>query len=248
MARNAHSQHRMRVARVVRSRIENGGERLWRMQDFRDLPFAPVAKALSRLARARSIERLSKGIYYRGRLTVFGRSRPNPSDIQRLAEKSRTIHPAGASAAHMLGFTTQSPALVELSTSANSLPRKLIGAQTVVRTRRPSAWIALTVKDAACLEFLRDAGATSELSPQETIRRMLQLLRADKRFDRLAQIAATEPPRVRALIGALGERMRARSHALTALRSTLNPLSRFAFGVFAALPNARAWQAKERET
>ena len=36
-----------RVAAVVRQRIADGGERLWRLEDFRDLPFAAVAQALS---------------------------------------------------------------------------------------------------------------------------------------------------------------------------------------------------------
>jgi predicted transcriptional regulator of viral defense system len=48
----------------VRQRIEKGGERVWRLEDFRDLPFAAVAQALSRLTRAGTLERLSKGIYY----------------------------------------------------------------------------------------------------------------------------------------------------------------------------------------
>src|SRR5208282_950155 len=35
--------------RLVRHRIERGGERLWRFEDFRDLRFSAVAQALSRL-------------------------------------------------------------------------------------------------------------------------------------------------------------------------------------------------------
>src|SRR5438270_13414770 len=39
------------VTRLVRQRVERGGERLWRLEDFRDLPFSAVAQALSRLKR-----------------------------------------------------------------------------------------------------------------------------------------------------------------------------------------------------
>jgi len=35
----------------VRQQIERGGERLWKLEDFRDLPFMAVAQALSRLTR-----------------------------------------------------------------------------------------------------------------------------------------------------------------------------------------------------
>src|SRR5712691_1328328 len=74
-----------RIAGLVRKRIEGAGERLWRLEDFRDLPFTAVAQALSRLTRHGSIERLSKGVYYRTRETTFGKSRPNPVAMQKLA-------------------------------------------------------------------------------------------------------------------------------------------------------------------
>ncbi len=47
---------------LVRQRIEQGGERLWRFEDFRGLTFSAVAQALSRLTRQGAIERLSKGV------------------------------------------------------------------------------------------------------------------------------------------------------------------------------------------
>ena len=48
----------------VRQQIERGGERLWRLDDFRNLPLEAVAQALSRLKRQGRLERLSKGVYY----------------------------------------------------------------------------------------------------------------------------------------------------------------------------------------
>jgi hypothetical protein len=85
-----------RVTGLVRQRIEQGGERLWRLEDFRDLPFAAVAQALSRLARSGVIERLSKGVYYRIRQTAFGKSRPNPTAIQKLAGRRKAVFPSGS--------------------------------------------------------------------------------------------------------------------------------------------------------
>ena len=63
------------VTASIRQRIERSGERLWRLDDFRDFPFTAVAQALSRVARNGVIERLSKGVYYRNRQTVLGKSR-----------------------------------------------------------------------------------------------------------------------------------------------------------------------------
>ena len=110
------------IAGLVRQRIDRSGERLWRLEDFRDLPFAAVAQALSRLTRQGALERLSKGVYYRTRETAFGKSRPNPAAIQKLAVRRKTVFPSGIAAANLLGFTTQSAKQGEVATSALSLP------------------------------------------------------------------------------------------------------------------------------
>ena len=39
------------------------------------------------------IERLSKGVYYRTRETAFGKSRPNPAAIRKLASRRKTVFP-----------------------------------------------------------------------------------------------------------------------------------------------------------
>jgi hypothetical protein len=233
------------VAATVRQRIERGGEQLWRFEDFRDLAFPAVAKALSRLTRTGAIERLSKGVYYRPRHTALGKSRPNPAAISRLASRTKTMFPSGVAAANMLGFTTQNPKRSEMSTSDLSLPRKLVGADAVIHTRRPSAWARLPETDAALLDFLRHMGKSSELSPDETVKRTLKLMAEEGRFDRLLKASGTEPPRVRAILGAIGEQLGKSDKALRSLRESLNPLSRFDFGMLSGLRCARHWQAKE---
>ncbi len=232
------------TSNLVRQRIEDGGERFWRFSDFRDLPFAAVAQSLSRLARAGRLRRLSRGLYYRPRPTVFGESLPNPAALADLAGAKAPVFPAGLAAANLLGFSTQSGAHAEVSTTAASLPRTLIGSATVVHTRRPAAWSRLDREDAALLDFLRQAGRTSELTHEETTERTQALLAAEGRLARLARVAATEPPRVRALLGAFAEAGGAKPALLARLRRFLNPLSRFDFGPFAGLPTAKAWQAR----
>jgi len=195
-----------RVMAVIRRRIEAEGERLWRLEDFADLPFTAVAQALSRLTRDGRLERLSKGVYYSTRQTTFGKSRPNPAAMQKLASRRKSVFPSGISAANLLGFTTQTARKGEVATSALSLPRKLVG-ETIVHTRRPEAWAGLSDTDAALLDFLRRAGRTSELSPEETIRRTISLLSEDGHFRTLRQNCADRAPRVRAMLGAIGQQM-----------------------------------------
>ena len=232
------------VANRIRQRIARGGERLWRYEDFSGAPVSAVAKALSRLAAQGQLERLSKGVYYRPRPTPFGNSLPKPADIRKLAAQRKTVFPAGIVAANLLGFTTQAPRRPEVATSGFRLPRRLLGDDTIVHTRRPDAWTGLREKDAALLDFLRRAGRTSELSPRETVRRTLALFRQRGRFERLFDVAASEPPRVRALLGAIGQELDKKPAMLRPVRDSLNPLSRFEFGLLRGLSHARDWQAK----
>jgi hypothetical protein len=230
---------------LVRRRIGCAGERLWRLEDFGDLPFSAVAQSLSRLTREGTIERLSKGVYYSARQTAFGKSLPSPTAIQELASRRKTVYPAGIAAANLLGFTTQTARRSEVSTSALSLPRKLIGSETVVHTRRPEAWARLSEVDAALLDFLRRGGKNSELPPSETIDRAVALLSESGRFERLLKVADSEPPRVRAIFGAIGEQIGKPADMTQRLRASLNPFSKFDFGLLAGLTNAKHWQAKE---
>ena len=62
------------------------------------------------------------------------------------------------------------------------------------------------------------------------------------------KVAKHEPPRVRAMLGALGEELGKEKKLLESLKSSLNPLTRFDFGILWTLKSARSWQAKERRT
>jgi hypothetical protein len=158
--------------------------------------------------------------------------------------KDKTVHPAGLSAANLLGFTTQLPKHGEIATSGLSLPRKLVGSDTVIHTRRPEAWAGLSNEDAALLDFLRRGGRTSELSPEETTRRTLKLLAEPGRYEYLIKVAQSEPPRVRALLGAIGEQLGKSAAQTQQLRKSLNPYSRFDFGTLSGLAHSARWQSK----
>lgn len=236
------------TAETVRRRIEASGERVWRMADFEGMPFMAVAQALSRLARQGVIQRLGKGLYYRPRQTAFGTSLPNTAQVRSLPVRRSKVFPAGIAAANVLGFTTQNPARVEVATNGLSLPRLIVGKETVIHTRRPESWRALSETDAALLDFLRNRGESSELSPEETLEKLLGYFREPRRFERLSRVAPSEPPRVRAMLGAIGQQLGQAESRLQALRKSLNPLSRFDFGILGMLEYAREWQAKERKT
>jgi hypothetical protein len=235
----------MSISKNVRKRIESSGERIWRFADFENLPLTAVAQALSRLCRLGIIIRLGKGLYYRPRQTEFGQSKPNMSQLRSLPIHGKEIFPAGNGAANLLGFSTQNPAKIEIATNGLSLPRLLVGKETIIHTRRPESWQKLTYTDTAILDFLRKRGEHSEFSSEVTVSKLIDLFREPGQFDRLLRAALSEPPRVRAMLGAIGQEIGFPEDQLSILRKSLNSLSRFDFGNLITLKYAKQWQAKE---
>jgi len=94
------------------------------------------------------------------------------------------------------------------------------------------------------IEMLRTRGRYSDIDPAGTIRQLLRILGTAGTFERVARSALDEPPRVRAMLGALGEELEANPRTLKRLRDSLNPLSTFDFGLLGVLPAAKKWQAR----
>jgi hypothetical protein len=225
----------------IRQQIAAGGERYWKPSDFPDAPGTAVTQALSRLFRRGVLRRVGKGVYYHPRDTVFGKSLPSEDAI--LARRlTRPLVPAGLTAANWLSFSTQNPARRQFTTTATSVA--FADDWMRVTTRRPQTWNHLSVEEAALLNFLRQRALHSELSPKNTKARLFKLLSDPGRFERLAAVAPSEPPRVRAMLGAIGQEIHMPSALLDELRKSLNPRSRFDFGMLRVLKYAGEWQAR----
>jgi hypothetical protein len=227
----------------IRQRILAGGERFWNHQDLADYPSATIAKTFTKLIKEGILQRISKGHYYHPRPTRFGYSQPVRSELPYQLTQTR-VYPAGVNAANLLGFTTQNAIDGTFATTANSLPTAWLGQRAKLFTRRPSTWENLSATEAALLDFLRSRGEWSDLSPAETNQQLLNHFRVPGRFERLVAIAHAEPPRVRAMLGAIGQELKYAKDLLQQLRMGLNPYSRFEFGKLSTLWYAQEWQAK----
>lgn len=218
-----------------------GRERYWQLSDFPNLSATAVAHALSRLSASGELQRVRKGLYYRPKMTAIGPSMPSATAA--LAKTfNAPLHPAGLTAANALGLTTQNPGRMEFATPATAAPGAMRDA--LVHTRRPHTRFGLSDQEGALLELLRDRAHPSDLDPTETINRLLGFVRSLSDFRRLATAALAEPPRVRAMLGALGQQAGAPPAALRDLRKSINPISRFDFGALSGLDYATEWQAK----
>jgi hypothetical protein len=193
------------------------------------------------MSREGELQRISKGVYYRHVQTSFGPSIAGASAA--VAQTLRApVHPAGLSAANALGLTTQNPGKPVFATSAPKPPTALRNA--IVHTGRPRERAKLSSKEGAVLELLRERARSSDLPAEETVRGLKAAITDEDSFARLTTAALAEPPRVRAMLGALGEELQMPPRPLKRLRASLNPLTRFDFGPLHVLGTASEWQAK----
>ena len=241
MQERLQAKRRDSVAYTVRMMVTESTDRIWMYEDFVGLEAGAVSQALSRLAKEGIVRRIRKGAYYRPRQTVVGESKA-PSVVLVSKLLAPGARPTGLTAAQALGLTTQIPAEPSYAITKSNAPSNLPGVR--LKVRRPIIGKEIDTRQAAILELLRDRGQTSELSSKETIRRLVTMIRNPSVFSKLAETALNEPPRVRAILGALGEEAGMDGSALESLRKSLNSLSRYDFGRFSTLRTAKEWQSK----
>jgi len=211
--------------------------------DIPDTSPAAATRALARLADRGVLVRVSKGLYFAPKDTPLGKSQPSELDIAQKTLFGRA-RLRGTAAANYLGLSTQVSARPELVVFANNMPKHTASAQVTIRRGTPPKMLSETA--GALIEFVRDRGAYAETSSTETFERLNHFLVNMTEVDglHLCDVAITEPPRVRAILGALLECANLPSAMWVSLKKSLNPLSKFDFGLFKELSNAKEWQAK----
>ena len=78
--------------------------------------------------------------------------------------------------------------------------------------------VQLSEPDAALLDFLRQRGKSSELSPDETLRKTLALMAEKGRFEALLKVADILPRESGRILGAVGTQLGKSEKLLRAVR------------------------------
>lgn len=172
------------------------------MSDFEG-PRRAVESAISRLtAENESLLRVRRGLYWKGVKSRFGPGRPRTEDVVLEVARTRGVGPAGWSASHALGLSTQVPAVPEFAV-VGPPPTGIAGAK--FHSRRNLGRLQLRHDEIALLEVLRDWPSHAE-GDWTDLERAVASLRADGRIrpDRLRKAAAGErAPALRERIAAL---------------------------------------------
>jgi len=234
------------AAQTIRKRItDQGPDSLWNFDDFVTLPQHAVAKTLSRLAKEGLILRVRKGLYYYPKATALGLSQPGASALfAKAIKKSKdvTVYSGGTASFQNLGITTQIPAQYTILGELTS--RKIqIGKMTARIQRRSLAHLGgASQEDVWVLDSIRNLKHVPDSTPAEAVAKILRNFHdAHRPMKKLLRFAQGEPPRVRAVLGAIAEQLGYRGPETRSLKKSLNPLTKFHIEITSVLSNAASW-------
>lgn len=209
----------MKATKQVLDRIQTSGvDRWWKPSDLVDLDANPltVDAIMARLAAAGELQRIRRGLYWRGAQSRFGMTPPSEDDIALEVAGVPGVGPSGLSAANDLGLTTQVPSQVIVAVPRRP-PRAQPGIRFVSRAGRIGRMLhELSWMEVAMLEVLTDWAQVIEVDDVTATRRMVALIDdGHVRVDKLVAAAADEPAgcrsRLRSLLHAAGKDREAES-------------------------------------
>lgn len=234
----------MNVASKIRSVIESKGpDSIWTAENFPGMPPQAILKSLSRLALSGLLHRVRKGVYYYPAQTILGASVPSTNSlIEKILTRGNRgpVYSGGTASFQYLGISTQVPATYTVL--ADSPSRKMrIGKFMVKIEHRPlGRWANASAREIAILDCLRNIKRPPGSTPETVILKILAIMRESPEVSRhLMKFAECEPPRVRALVGAMADYLGAGNTAR--LRKSVNPITKFELGIGKALPTAQKW-------
>lgn len=210
--------------------------------------FIAAAKAIERLIAKGIIKRISTGVFYKPKKTVFGELRPKEEEILKpyLFEKGKRIaYITGISLYNRLGLTTQIPKSIKIA----SRDKRITISNDHIKATPVKTYVDVTDNNFHLLELLdalKDFKQIPDLDKNSAIKILSNKLNKLNPTETklLIKCGLAYPPRVRSFLGALLENIKTESD-LTALKKSLNPLSEYEYNISKKqLPTAENWNIK----
>jgi hypothetical protein len=186
------------TAHAVRRRVLGSSDRMWRTEEF-DGSSNAVQSELRRLLKAGELERIRRGLYWRGRRTRFGTTAPDAGEaLRNVLGKRAAVGATGWYATNLLGLSTQVSPVETLAVSGRP-PTGMQGVKMVDRSQRVGRNDArLTDLEVTFLEALEGWDRYVEAKPKKAVAKFEELMKnGDVRVDRLVSASKTEPAVVR---------------------------------------------------
>jgi len=241
----------MRVAQKIEQQIQQLPEGT--TFDYQTLmvernEYTAASKALERLIKKEIIDRVSSGIFYKPKQTIFGALKPNEQELLKtylFEDGKRIAYITGVSLYNRLGLTTQVPKVIKIACR----DKRIFATVGSVKGKAVKSYVDVTDNNYCLLELLdalKDFNQIPDLDSESAIILIANKFKSlsSKELDSLIAIALKYPPRVRALLGALLEQYKSKTKNFE-LQNSLNPLSEYQYNIpQTMLPNGQDWKLK----
>lgn len=207
---------------------------------YADLGIAPVdfytaAKALERLQKKGTIKKISKGLFYKPEISIFGALPPNYNSILQnymYEGNKRTGYVTGYVLYNQLSLTTQMAFTTKVATNRS---RKKINIGWL-KASSVKAYVEVTEENyqlLGILDAIKDIKSIPDSSVNNAIKVLIPKIKAfaKKNIESLIQYALKYPPRVRALLGVIIENIFNNEFDVEPLKKSLNPSTTFKLGI-----------------
>lgn len=238
----------MNVAKEVQAKVKRIARGV--LFTYKDLSlkkgeYFAASKTIERLIKQDIIKRISKGIFYRPKQTIFGAVQPNENQIifpYLFKNGKRIAYITGLLLYNKMGLTTQIPRAISIASSK----KRISISKGNIKAGAVKSYVEVTDENYTLLELLdalKDFKKISNLDTQSALtilsNRCDKLSKDEKK--ELIKIALEYPPRVRAFLGALLEYIDT-NIPIQRLDDSLNPLSAYTLGIASEmLPTLKKW-------
>lgn len=207
--------------------------------------YAATAKALERLIKKGILKRISTGVFYKPKQTIFGELIPREEELLKnylFDNDKRIAYITGLSLYNKLGLTTQVPKTIKIA----SRDKRIFASIGNIKGKPVKSYIDVSDKNYYILEILDALKDFKQIPDMDKKSGLLLLADRIKKWDKkdktlLIKYALKYPPRVRAILGAIIENF-ITTEEVKPLKESLNPLSQYEYNITETiLPNAKNW-------
>jgi hypothetical protein len=241
----------MKVAQKIEkqiSKIKEGTTFKYQQLSIEQSEYSAATKAIERFIEKGIIKRVSTGIFYKPKQTIFGELKPNEEELLKsylYQNNKRIAYITGTSLYNRMGLTTQ----VSKSIKIASRDKRITISIGNIKGVPVKSYVDVTDKNFYLLEILdalKDFKKIPDLDISSAIKVISNRLKElnTNEIKQLIKCVLSYPPRVRGFLGALLEKIDS-SIELALLKKSLNPLSEYNYGINKSLlSTAPNWKIK----
>ncbi|OYT14122.1 MAG: hypothetical protein B6I19_01625 [Bacteroidetes bacterium 4572_114] len=241
----------MNIAKKIEEKInliKEGETFTYRQLSIDSSEYQTAAKSIERLIKKGVIKRISPGVFFKPKQTVFGELLPDNEEILKpylLNNGKQIAYITGTYLYNKLGLTTQIPQIIKIASREKEIKIN----KSNIKTLPVKSYVDVTNKNFQYLELLdaiKDLKKIPDFNIKNGIKILSNILKKlnEEEVRKIIKYSLKYPPRTRALLGAILE-ANGLKEELEGLQKSLNPLSEYSFGIKKdVLPTIANWKIK----